>query len=233
MWTLLALLGVVLGAWAFLGLGSEMREGETQAFDVWALHSLRRPETPAMPVGPAWLPEVARDVTALGGVSVLTGASFAVAGFLLLRRSHHAVVFLAVSLLGGAWLSTLLKGFYHRPRPSAVPHLTTFDAASFPSGHSMLSAVAYLTLGVVLARLAGDRASRIYFLSVALALTVAVGASRVYLGVHYPTDVLAGWAAGIVWALACSLAARYLQRRGAVEPPGSVGGAVPPAGSRA
>ena len=229
---LLVLVGVVLGAGAFLGLGSEVREGETQAFDVGALRSLRRPEDLTTPIGPAWLSEAARDVTALGGVSVLTGASLAVAGFLLLRRNLRAVVFLGVSLLGGTCLSILLKGFYHRARPSAVPHLTGFDSASFPSGHSLLSAVTYLTLGVVLARLAGDRASRIYFLTVALALTFVVGASRVYLGFHYPTDVLAGWAAGIAWALLCSLVARYLQHRGTVEPPGSVGGATPP-GERA
>jgi undecaprenyl-diphosphatase len=80
-----------------------------------------------------------------------------------------------------------------------------------------MSAVVYLTLGALLARLADQRRVKLYFLAVAALLTLLVGLSRVYLGVHYPTDVLAGWSAGLVWATLCWLAARSLQRRGAVE----------------
>ena len=194
---LVGLLGVVLGAWAFLALAAEVREGDTLAFDQSLLRALRRADDPAMPIGPRWLGEVARDLTALGGVSVLSLLSLTVIGFLLLRRQPRAAVFLATSLVGGLLLSSLFKHLYARERPSVVPHLSTFESASFPSGHSMLSAVAYLTLGVMLARLTAQRSLRWYFLGVAVLLTGLVGASRVFLGVHYPTDVLAGWSAGL------------------------------------
>jgi undecaprenyl-diphosphatase len=84
----------------------------------------------------------------------------------------------------------------------------------------MLGAILYLTLGALLARFAARRRTRAYILTVALVVTFVVGSSRIYLGVHHPTDVLAGWCAGLVWALICWLAARYLQKRGAVEKPG-------------
>jgi undecaprenyl-diphosphatase len=116
-------------------------------------------------------------------------------------------------------LSTLLKDVFDRPRPSVVPHLSYVATSSFPSGHSLMAAVVYLTLGSLLARLVQSARLKLYFLSVAVVLACLVGMSRVYLGVHYPTDVLAGWAAGLAWAVLCWLLARYLQQRGAVEKP--------------
>lgn len=218
---LIGLLAAVLGGWAFLALADDVREGDTHAFDEWLLRAVRRADDPAVPIGPRWLGEVARDLTALGGVAVLTLLSLAVIGFLLLRRQPHGAAFLAASLAGGLLLSTLFKHFYARERPSVVPHLSTFESASFPSGHSMLSAIAYLTLGVMLARLTAQRTLRWYFLGVAVLLPGLVGASRVFLGVHYPTDVLAGWSAGLAWAALCALVARWLQQRGEVEKPTS------------
>ena len=119
--------------------------------------------------------------------------------------------------MGGLLVSTLLKAGYNRPRPDLVPHLSMVFTSSFPSGHSMLSAIVFLTLGSLLGRFVHEWRLKAYFLVVSLTLTFLVGVSRVYLGVHYPTDVLAGWTAGLAWALVCSLVARYLQRRGAVE----------------
>jgi undecaprenyl-diphosphatase len=122
-----------------------------------------------------------------------------------------------ISVLGGFTASELLKQFFQRERPSVVPHLVVVQSLSFPSGHSMLSAVTYLTLGALLIKTVADRATRVYVLAFAVLLPVLVGASRVYLGVHYPTDVLAGWCAGLAWAVLCSIVAEWLQKRGAVE----------------
>src|SRR5207245_2521008 len=120
---------------------------------------------------------------------------------------------------GGGALSAGLKWWFGRKRPEIVPHLVNVGSASFPSGHSMLALVTYLTLGALLARFVARRRSRTYCVAVSLLLALLVGLSRVYLGVHYPTDVLAGWSAGLAWALPCWLVARYLQYRGKVKPP--------------
>jgi undecaprenyl-diphosphatase len=178
---------------------------------------LRRPNNPAMPIGPDWIVEVGRDLTAVGGVAVLLLATLAVAGFLLLDRKLAAMGFVLAAVASGLVVSSLLKACFARPRPDVVPHLSLVYTSSFPSGHSMMSAIVYLTLGALLARTTTRRPLRFYFLAVALLLTGLVGASRVYMGVHYPTDVLAGWAAGLVWATLCWLVARRLQHRGTIE----------------
>jgi undecaprenyl-diphosphatase len=214
---LVGALTVVAGSWAFIALADVVAEGRTEAFDEWALRSLRRADNPAMPIGPDWMAEVGRDMTALGGVAVLLLVTAAVAGFLCLDRKFAAMGFLIAAVGGGLVLSSLLKAAFDRPRPSVVPHLSMVYTTSFPSGHSMMSAVVYLTLGAVLARMVVRRRLKLYCLAIALLLTGLVGCSRVYMGVHYPTDVLAGWTAGLVWATLCWLLARALQRRGAIE----------------
>ena len=118
----------------------------------------------------------------------------------------------ATGLCGGIVVSSIAKGFFDRPRPDLVPHGSIVSTASFPSGHSMMAAVAYLTLGVLIARVLADRRLKIYVLCLAMMVTVLVGVSRVYLGVHWPTDVLAGWLAGSGWAVACLLGARLVSR---------------------
>jgi undecaprenyl-diphosphatase len=214
---LLAFLVLVGGVWGFLQVADAVQEGETQRFDEYILRSLRKPDNPAEPIGPPWMKEVGRDLTALGGVTFLFLLTASVAGFLVLCRRYHALGLLLLTIGGGLLLSILLKGYFDRPRPTVVPHLSYVATSSFPSGHSMLSAVVYLTLGSLLDRLVASRRLKLYFLAVALLLTFLVGVSRVYMGVHYPTDVLAGWAAGLAWAVLCWLLARYLQHRGAVE----------------
>src|SRR5436853_7434203 len=174
---------------------------------------MRRPDNLAVPIGPPWLHEAGRDITALGGVAVLSGLTLVVAGFLVMRKQYHALWLVLIATFGGLALSTLLKSIIARDRPSVVPHLSYVTTSSFPSGHSMLAAVAYLTLGSLLARLVVEWRVKIYILVVALLVTFLVGVSRVYMGVHYPTDVLAGWAIGLAWALLCGLVARYYQRR--------------------
>jgi undecaprenyl-diphosphatase len=203
--------------WGFIEIAEEVFEGDTQAFDRWAVEALRNPQNPTDPIGPRWVEEMARDASALGGFAWITFATAGIAIFLWLDGRTHMAGFLTIATVSGAIVSVLLKSAFSRPRPDVVPHLSHVFTSSFPSGHSMNAAVVYLTLGALLASVIQNTKLKIYVLAVAILLTVAVGASRVYLGVHYPTDVLAGWLAGLLWALLCWLAARWLQRRGKVE----------------
>ena len=192
----------------------------TRDFDEAVLLALRSPADPADPVGPRWVEEMVRDVTSLGSTAVLTLITIAVLGFLIMDRKRGAAWLVLVSIAGGTALSTALKLGFERPRPDLVAHLVEVHTLSFPSGHAMLSAVTYLTLGALLARVQPRRRLKAYILSVAVALTLLVGFSRVYLGVHWPTDVLAGWCAGAAWAMGCWLVAAWLQSRGQVEQDG-------------
>ncbi|MEZ4869113.1 MAG: phosphatase PAP2 family protein [Caldilineaceae bacterium] len=217
--TILVAIAVVAGgAWLFTALAGEVMEGDTHALDQRLLLALRNnPADLSDPIGPPWFEEVMRDFTALGGFAVLTIIVLSVIGYLLLQHKPNGALLVGATVVSGVLLSMLLKQGFNRPRPDLVPHGSFVNDASFPSGHSMLSAVTYLTLGALLARLQPNPRLKIYILALATLLTVLVGVSRVYLGVHWPTDVLAGWTAGAVWASVCWLAARWLQRRGQVE----------------
>jgi undecaprenyl-diphosphatase len=217
---LLAGLVLVLTTWGFVEVAEEVVEGDARTFDERILRYLRRTDDPARPIGPGWLIDAARDVTAMGSTAVLLLVMFAVVGYLFIERKRRAMWFVAVAAGGGLLASTVLKYLFGRDRPDVVLQLAPVATPSFPSGHSMLSAVVYMTLGALMARLVGRGAVKAYVLSVALLLTFLVGISRIYLGVHYPTDVLAGWSAGLAWALLCWLMARYVQRRGSIEAPG-------------
>jgi undecaprenyl-diphosphatase len=205
--------------YAILKLASEIGEGETHAFDQAILLAFRNPADHNDPIGPWWLEQVVKDITSLGSSAVLTLLTIGALGYLMIERKYHAAVFLLVAMCGGTLLSTLLKMGFDRPRPDLVAHGATVYSASFPSGHALMSAVAYLTLGALLARVQPKRRLKVYFLGVAVVLTVLVGISRIYLGVHWPTDVLAGWCLGAAWAILCWFAMLWLQRRGAVEGP--------------
>src|SRR6185295_17835122 len=214
---LVAMLILMLAILAFVTIADYVSNGATQRFDEWTLRALRRSDDPSKPIGPVWIAEASRDLTALGGLAVLTLLTLAISGYLWLRGMYGAMTLVIGATFGGLIAATLLKSMFDRPRPSAVPHLAAVYTSSFPSGHSTLSATVFLTLGTLLGKFAKERRLKAYFLLVALLLTFLVGASRVYLGVHYPTDVLAGWAAGLAWAVLCWLVARFLQRHGAVE----------------
>ena len=214
----LALIGG--GLWGFIELADEITEQETHAFDEAILLAMRSPVNRSDPVGPRWVEELGRDFTAMGGVGVLTFLTLTVAGFLILQCKFRITVLLLIAVYGGLLLSTLLKQGFDRPRPDLVPHGAYVYTSSFPSGHSMMSAVTYLTLGALLARVQPRWQMKAYLLLIAIFLTLVVGVSRVYLGVHWPTDVVAGWTAGAVWALLCWLVARWLQRQGQLEKEG-------------
>lgn len=214
---LASILAAAAGLYAFAQIAEEVAEGDTRAFDEAVLLALRSAADPSDPIGPRWLEETMRDFTALGGTGVLATVALAVVGFLLLSRKRHAALAVLAAVVGGFLVSNALKWGFARPRPDLVSHGQAVYTQSFPSSHAMLSAVVYLTLGALLARTQPRRRVKIYFLSVAALLAVVVGASRVYLGVHWPTDVLAGWTVGAAWALLCWLATLWLQSRGQVE----------------
>lgn len=151
--------------------------------------------------GPAWLPKVATDITALGGGVVLTLFATIVVGFLLMQRLWLTALATAMACLTGGWAVDVIKGLVVRARPDLVPHLVDVSGYSFPSGHATSSAVIYLTLATLAGQVTPSRAARRYLLAVAVLLVGAIGCSRVYLGVHWPSDVLAGWSFGTLWAL--------------------------------
>jgi len=204
---------IIAGLLAAFGMiADEVSEGETLGLDKAVLMALRTPGNPADPIGPAWLEEAARDVTALGSFSVLTILVLVVVIHLFLIGRQRTGWFLALSVIGGTIMSTTLKSFYDRPRPDLTGVARVFTA-SFPSGHATVSAVVYLTLGALLAEMAERRSQQVLYLGSAIFLAVIVGMSRVYLGVHYPTDVIAGWSIGAGWALAWTLAAHLVRER--------------------
>ena len=225
---LLVCAGSLLG---FAALVDETFEGDTHAFDEGILLALRNPADTADPIGPFWLEIMMRDFTSLGSHAVLLLIGVLAFGYLLLARKRLSAGLLLVSFAGAMALNSLLKQGFDRPRPELVAHLAEVHTASFPSGHAMLSAACYLTLGALLAGVAQGRRLKTYLMGTAILLTLLVGGSRIYLGVHWPTDVLAGWCLGAAWAMGCWLALRgWLAWRGttgsgpvrpaATQPPG-------------
>jgi undecaprenyl-diphosphatase len=206
-----ATLVIVSGIWGLIELTDRVVDGDTKRFDnrviVWCWQHQ----------GPPWLQDCARDLTALGGDTVLPLVVLAVVGFLLISGKRGAALLVIVAVGGGVVISSLIKHFVGRARPPREYQGAYVFTASFPSGHSMLSAVTYLTLGALLAQISRGRLLRLYIVSFALLVTFLVGLSRVYLRVHWPTDVLAGWVAGLLWSILCLMIARELQRRGEVE----------------
>ena len=214
-WLLLGL-GACVFVLLFWMLASEVAEGDTQGFDVRIVQAMRNPANPSIPIGPQWLQWSMVDVTALGGPTILGLMLVAVVGFLLLQTRYHTALFVAATTASGEVLSYILKHYFNRARPTVVPDLRIMSP-SFPSGHAMESAIVYLTLGAVLMRVAETRLTKLYLMGVAILLTTMVGISRVYLGVHYPTDVVAGWIVGLAWASICWLFAQHFEDKTGIK----------------
>ncbi len=212
-------LGLILGfaivAGLILGFGwltEEVLEGDTAAFDRVVAAAMRSDGAAHDPIGPPWLEEFARDITALGSFAFLGILTFGVIGYFLLTQRRALAALVAAAVLGGVALSNLLKLVFDRDRPDLPSSVRVFTS-SFPSGHATLSAISFLTLGALLAQTSPDPRVKAYFAILAIVLTVAVGTSRVYLGVHFASDVLAGWCVGSAWALLCWMVASHLRRR--------------------
>ncbi|MGN6820858.1 MAG: phosphatase PAP2 family protein [Sphingomonas sp.] len=217
LWPAVALFAVSL---VLLGahVADELIEGERFSFDARLLLALRVPGHPQTPVGPAWLLQSAVDISALGGYTLMWLFGIAGLAWLIAAGKRAEAGWIAVSLVGSSVIDGLLKNWIARPRPELVPHLVQVTNASFPSGHAMISSAVYLTLGLMLAEgIDRDgwrgRAGRVAVVAFFSGLAVLIGMSRVYLGVHWPSDVLAGWCFGTAWALAVWMADRWLTRR--------------------
>jgi undecaprenyl-diphosphatase len=215
-WLLIGLGSCIL-LFAFLRLAGEVMEGETLAFDRKILQAFRSPDDPSKPIGPAWVTSALLDLTALGGPTVIALVVLAVIGFLVLQTRYWTAFFIFMTALTGEIVSFGMKSVFSRPRPSIAPHLREAFSSSFPSGHAMQSAIIYLTLGAMLMRITQGRLTKIYCCTVAMLLTFLVGLSRVWLGVHYPTDVLAGWIVGLFWASVCWLVAQHYEVRAGIK----------------
>lgn len=214
---LLVALAVLAFAIGFVFVADNVTQGDTRDFDEQVVRALRRADDPARPIGPAWLRAGALDITALGSPTVLGLVVLAVTGYLLIHGLYRTGAFVFVASCGGWVLNWLLKQAFDRPRPDVVPHLREVMSSSFPSGHALTSAAVFLTLGTLLMRLAKGRIAKFYCIALAMLATLLVGSTRVYLGVHYPTDVLAGWLIGLSWALLCWMIERALERRAGLK----------------
>jgi undecaprenyl-diphosphatase len=209
----ISILLIVGSIWTFAEVADEIEEGEVDEVDVWVMDLLHHEADSRVPIGPEWLITAALDLTSLGSTAVLIVVVALVAGYLGLRRQFGSMWLVVIASGLGQVLSSLLKQAFGRTRPDEMLHLAEVQTASFPSGHATLSAVVYLTLGAVLASTHESGRDRIYIMATALLLTGIVGLSRIYIGVHYTTDVLGGWSIGLCWSLICLLIARQVQRR--------------------
>ena len=210
---LFRVLFIVIAVLIFILIANKVVEGETKYFDLMILKSLRNPHNLHQPVGPEWLTLAMHDITSLGGGTVLIIITIFVVGFLILQKNYSAMWLILAATIGGAMVGLGLKELIGRERPPIIFHLVYVNTLSFPSGHSMMSAVVYLTQATLLSHIQHKRSIKIYIIIIALILTFLIGISRIYLGVHYPTDVLAGWSLGVAWALLCWYIAMYIQLR--------------------
>lgn len=208
----ISLLALKIAAAALAILAVSVKLGATESFDTWILSALREPGDLADPIGPRWLEEMVRDFTALGSTGVLTLVVAVMAGFLWVSRKHWSAAYVVVAVASGTYINSLLKIEFDRPRPDFVAHGMYVDTASFPSGHSAGAALTFLTLGLLLSHTQESRSVKTYIFAVSVLVTFLVGLSRVYLGVHWPTDVLAGWSFGAAWALLCWIGMSWLER---------------------
>jgi len=211
---LLAVWIVVAGAlWSFLAIGSEMQEGELTGFDRSVLEALRQNGDTHKAIGPHWLIESMRDVTALGGVTLVTVVTVLAVTLLLGHKQKNQAVVLAIFIPLAQLSSGLFKDVYDRARPSFAIFGDLPTSMSFPSGHSTVATATYFLLAVIVSSLETNRSMKVLAFAVAALLSLAIGFSRVFLGVHWPSDVIAGWCLGAAWAMIAAVVLRALKKR--------------------
>lgn len=198
-WLMWAGGAVALAVSILVLVGATIDRGHQFAFDQAILLAMRNGATP---IGPQWLERAMIDITALGGVTVLVLVVTIAVGLLLTARLWLTAALVLAATIGGSLAVDLAKVLVGRARPAVIDHLVQVHSASFPSGHSANSAIVYLTLATLITQIIDRPALRWYVIVVTVLLVTAIGCSRVYLGVHWPSDVLAGWSFGTLWALA-------------------------------
>lgn len=177
--------------------------GGTNTIDMDVLLAFRSPSNPSLPRGPEWLAEFTRDITALGSIDVLVLVTLAAILFLIFAGRRSTALYVAVAIFSGVVLNLLVKAIVDRPRPDVLLHAIPAYGSSFPSGHAMMSAIVYLTLASLISRILPGVLLKSYVVALAVLVALLVGISRVYLAVHWPSDVLGGWSLGAAWALLC------------------------------
>ena len=217
-----ALLAIAVLLFLFGFIAHQVAGRKPTALDRCVPLALRSSADPSCPIGPAWVQEAARDITSLGSIIVVVITTAAVAGYLFLDHKPGVAWLMVLAVGGGIALNNLLKLVFARQRPDVITPSARVFTTSFPSGHATLSAIAYLTIGALLSRASPSAALSLYLMVLAVFLTVLIGFSRIYLGVHYPTDVLAGWCIGAAWAIFCWMLMAWLQNQGQVEAPGAL-----------
>ncbi|MFC5344259.1 phosphatase PAP2 family protein [Brevundimonas staleyi] len=206
-----ALAIVTLGIMTFVEIADDMTEADGQAFDQMVLQWMQ--PIAGQPRGPWWLQEAAGDITSLGGIAVLGLFAIVAIGMLLILRKRLSALLLVVGLAGGVALSEGLKAIFERERPPAVYQAVATLNASFPSGHALLSTVFYLSVAVMMTRAFPKKRLKAYVLGVGMVFALMVGLTRVYLGAHWASDVMAGWCVGAAWAMALWLVSYAVERR--------------------
>ena len=191
-------LSVLIGL--FVALLISVKSHMTLALDHSLLLVLRNPVDVADPVGPLWFAEFVRDMSALGSTGVLTWFSLIIVGFALQVGKKSLAIYLGLSVCMATEVNHGLKALIARPRPDVVSHVSEVFTQSFPSGHAMLSAVVYITFALLLIELRQGQ-QRVFIMISAVLTTLLVGMSRIYLGVHWPSDVVAGWLAAAIWIM--------------------------------
>lgn len=217
--TAAAFASIGAAAWLFWAVAEQVTEGDAHEIDRMILLALREAGMSDNPVGPAWFEYAVSDITALGGYAVLTLLVGLSAIYLILQKHWGSALVVAASVISGTLLVSVFKAVFDRARPEVVDHLTHATSSSFPSGHASAATLTYLTLGLMIASAQDRRRTRAFVVVSALSIALLVGFSRVYLGVHWPSDVVAGWSFGAAWAIAWWLAARFIVRRRAGRDP--------------